>query len=257
MTGFIPIITAGRSGSNHFCDCLGGFNENLSLYEIFQEKETWLPEEQLKYFKKIYERKNDIFKEKINLKKELHNYSHSYPLKFLYDIQASTEREYFSFKIFPHHLRRKHIYGILENCKGLILLKRNPIDMYISLKKAEESGKWSNFDTSKCKIKFDIPKYRQYEKLINEWFMHCSDLAEAYELKVFNINYEDLCLLDFHEQMEFIKNSLNDTFGLKWTLAKNQREERIKQDKSKNYEEKIENFDEFYSFFENQNKTFL
>ena len=129
--------------------------------------------------------------------------------------------------------------------------------MYISLKKAEESSKWSNFDTSKCKIKFDIPKYRQYEKLINEWFMHCSDLAEAYELKVFNINYEDLCLLDFHAQMEFIKNSLNDTFGLKWTLAKNQREERIKQDKSKNYEEKIENFDEFYSFFENQNKTLL
>ena len=57
--------------------------------------------------------------------------------------------------------------------------------------------------------------------------------------------------------MEFIKNSVNDIFGLKWTLAKNLREERIKQDKSKNYEEKIENFEEFYSFFENQNKTFL
>jgi len=80
-------------------------------------------------------------------------------------------------KIFPEHLHPETLKKIIQKFKPhVIFLRRNHLDRYVSLKKANASGKWHKVDSSNLEIEVNAS---ELDKYINEYIKFYTDVKKV------------------------------------------------------------------------------
>jgi len=232
----ITIISAHRHGTNFICNLLeNNFKQMTCYYELFYEY-------------------NDI-----PLVKQLSKLRKDDPLQFFKEIVKKTDTKIICYKIFYDQAHKfsleednelSLVESLFEFSDVVLFLHRNLLDSYISLRKAAELDFWIHKDTTHYKINFDPNDFKEYLFYQSQWFQNTKDSVKNKGIPYLDIHYETFVELDTQQQLEtftsffkeaFSSNSESETlFSIQETIHKSKFE---KQDKNKDYKDKIENFD--------------
>ena len=237
-TKIIMVLTSGRSGSTNLIKNFSNFiNININA-EIFNRDECWC---------------NDYNKDLI-IKKYGENYFKitkdiNYQIEILKYLSENCNEEFFIFKVF---LEQSSIEILQKMIKEnifyhiIILERKNIIDRYISFEKAIELNKWIYNDTTNYKIEFNIQKYESFKNYHKECYS-----------KYFKIVKDNYTYIEYNEtiNLDSIIKKIKSIFP-ELILRNNSNNCLEKQDKSKNYNDKITNYDDVKDFIEEELKTF-
>jgi len=231
----ITIISSQRHGTNFLCSLLkNNFQEITCYYEIYNED-------------------NDI-----PVVKELSKMREEDPLQFFKEIVKKTNTQIVCYKIFydqackfslDNENELSLVEALLQISDVVIFLHRDLLNSYISFKKAVELDSWIYKDTTEYKITFDIDDFKDYVSYQNRWFQDTKELAQEQDIPFLDIHYESLVSIETPEQVEIFTSFFNEVFGSESELLfpiqeTIQKSEFVKQDKNKEYKDKIENFEE-------------
>ena len=94
-------------------------------------------------------------------------------------------------KIFPEHLHIETLEKILKEFKPhVVILRRNHLDRYVSLKKANSTGIWHKSDSSDVQIEIKEPELMHYLNKYNTWYADIKKLIIG--LPVYDIEFGQL-----------------------------------------------------------------
>ena len=162
-------ISLPRTGTNYLCELLHNHHRIESHYEIFHKH-------------KFYARNRQTVVNLINIKhsKTFSNYRdpnlikwiHSNPYELLEILKEISQRNYFSFKIFPGQLNQNLVRETIINDSSIkkILVKRNLLDVYVSRGIALKLERWGHTDTSKIKLEIDFDEFIKWFNWVNQWY---------------------------------------------------------------------------------------
>tara|TARA_Y100000389_G_scaffold134424_1_gene131882 strand:+ start:6972 stop:7658 length:687 start_codon:yes stop_codon:yes gene_type:complete len=133
-----------------------------------------------------------------------------------------------------------------------IIVKRNPIDVYISKEKVKITNKYGYCDTSDITIKFEISEYLRIKKLNKEWFKNLEKTFKKYKINYDIFYYEELCSMGHDNIYKLLFSKLSKFFdGIK-IKEDSLNIAIVKQDNCNNYNKKIENYDNVKDFINNE-----
>lgn len=261
----ISILGIPRTGTNYLCGLLGKFDEINSLYEIYHNKAVFignpiLTQQTIDYINLKYQ-----LKIKNHQDFDFINFVHQNPQEILEIISLHSTYKYLSFKLFPNHLSLHDFHELIisNNQVIKILVKRNLLDVYLSLKFAIMIQNWRDLNTSSLKLDFNsndflnwYAKYQQYydfiERELNKNNFEFSILRYE-EIHRFHTNKEKfIFIFDFLKSigLEISKNNLSISNSELNNLI-------IKQDNRVNALDKVNNPNELISTLQNNQLEFL
>ena len=92
-------------------------------------------------------------------------------------------------KIFPEHLHAESLGRILNQYQPhVIILRRNHLDRYVSLKKANASGKWHKVNSSEIQVELNKEELMHYVNKYNDWYKFVKKAATNCEVIDFNFD---------------------------------------------------------------------
>lgn len=258
----LGLISNPRSGSTYFTTCFTKFTNCKALYEIWHKKgwEHFLGNgdenmELINHFCDIMKCKSTNLDDK---KKNIMKWRDNNKVKFLYIIIDFYKNKYelLAFKIFRSHITDDELHELSKFIDYFHILKRNPIDMFISQEKTtSDITCFENYDTSHIKINFDINKFEIFEKEQTEWInynkknenMTCDDYDEI----ITNSNG------DVGNILVYIQNKILNKIDITGVIDKNYIIDFLKkQDKSKDYKDKIINYKSVENYIKNYIKKY-
>ena len=96
-------------------------------------------------------------------------------------------------KIFPEHLNQETLAKLISTFKpNIIFLRRNHLDRYVSLKKANASGKWHNVDSSDLVIDINDVELSKYMENYLIFYKDLKKLATASGCAILDLEFKDL-----------------------------------------------------------------
>lgn len=240
-------ITIGRTGSNYFFRLLDNYLPFINTYELFHRKCIYALSEDLREYG---EYTGITYKDICDGK--LVNDIHLDPEKlidfFKNKMINSAEKDFFTFKIFPEHLEFNKVENILKRDDvEVVFLKRLPIESYISMLKARESGAWKDSDHTNIKPRIEFNKFVKWYNAKEKWYKNVENILIGCHKHSYTLYYENFTKSDDNENLEYIVSNLlqakinsysKSTIEVKYTMKK--------QDKSKSIKEKVLNWDIFY-----------
>jgi len=155
-------------------------------------------------------------------------------------------------QFFKDYKNNENIFSIINKSNYIIFIKRNFLDIYISLKKVKISNKWGLIDTSDIKIHFDIKEFKTYEKNYKEWFHYIKQKCIELDKPFITIDYDELMVIqNDNDRLQHILSKLKLIINDELTINK-EFNYMTKQDNSEKYEDKIENYEEVKDFISNK-----
>ena len=180
----------------------------------------------------------------LNLVKEIHNKPKS--LIFKVHKHLMKNEEYFMFKVFHDHLKISQLKELLEfRLNKIIILKRRPIDMFISLCKAQKLKKFSYVDTTDLKIKIDTKRFLKYHFTIKKSYELYKKLSLKHKGKINIIDYDEFKGFKEDETYLILKNKLT-SIGINLNPDFNTSSKFFKQEKELLYASKVVNWETFF-----------
>ena len=168
-------------------------------------------------------------------------------LKLIID---SSNKKFIVIKILDYQVPFEQIIKIINiSYKVLFLERKNILDRYISIKKANMIQEWAHVDTTNINIVFNQEDYNKFKKhhiTINDKFK---------ELLIKNKNMTYIKYKNTINPMKILSRINIIIPELKIKNIKNIICLQI-QDKSKSYKKKIKNYEEFKDFIDKEIKTF-
>lgn len=96
-------------------------------------------------------------------------------------------------KIFPEHLHLETLEKIITIFKPhILILRRNHLDRYVSLKKANASGRWHKVNSSDVEIEINDSELQNYIKNYINWYSRVKQSAIANNCKIMDIEFDQL-----------------------------------------------------------------
>ena len=96
-------------------------------------------------------------------------------------------------KIFPEHLKIETLQKIISTFQPHILfLRRNHLDRYVSLKKANTSGKWHAVDSSNTQIEVVEHELNKYIANYVDWYSTLKKSAVSNKCQIMDIDFAQL-----------------------------------------------------------------
>lgn len=247
-TKIFIFIAIGRTGSNYLFSLLDNCLPFFNSYELFNNECIYALNKDLYEYMKY---SNNNYKDICD--KQLVDDVHASP-ELLIDffknkIDKSEQESFFSFKIFPEHLKFDKVKKILlRDDVKVFFLKRSPIDSYISELKARKSGKWKNHNHTNIKFNLYFNQYQEWYITREKWYKDIKNILTEYNKDVSTLYYENFTKYNDHKNLNHILSNLFkndiDTYNLNNISIKNTMK---KQDQNTKAEERVENWDEFYS----------
>ncbi len=255
-TRVVPIIAARRTGSNYFCGLIDrAFVDVHASYEIFHADKSYIyskakPQKTIEVMGHFSIAPDDPDREK-----KLVEIAHSNPSEYVRVLSAYCEQQVLAFKIFQSHLKRRQVAEVIDCADLVIFLKREFVDVYISMKKSQlmdqikgSQVKRTNLDTSNVKIVFDPEEYEQKKANYDNWYASVQSIVSARGTPSATFVYEDLHGMTRSAQQVLLQDAFADYLGLRLPVEKFPIEDHRRQDTSSSYEEKVENYDLFASY---------
>jgi hypothetical protein len=96
-------------------------------------------------------------------------------------------------KIFPEHLHLDSLQKVIVKFHPhILILRRNHLDRYISLRKAHASGKWHEANSSDIQIEVNDDELNKYITKYIDWYTKVKQAAEANGCQILDIEFKDL-----------------------------------------------------------------
>jgi len=96
-------------------------------------------------------------------------------------------------KIFPEHLKQETLERVIKEFKPHILfLRRNHLDRYVSLKKANATGKWHKVDSSSIEIEVNETELAKYIESYNLFYKQVAAVAQTTGCRILDLEFKDL-----------------------------------------------------------------
>ncbi len=238
----ILLLSMARCGTNYLTSLMHRFKNMNANAEVFHKHNIHCNAEILKRLKQNF---ND---------EKLRDLIDNDPVNYLKKIKDVVEEDYIFFKMFDAHFDRvindNNIKNFFEEISLVVIVNRNPLDIFISKKKADKIKKWSQVDTSNVKIDFDVNEYQSFLKRKQSWFEEINRIVNEYNIPYIKLDYETLLKKSDSDNIKyfankFCRNKMNlSSYSLPVDTIKH-----FKQDKSKNLCEKIENYDSVKKYF--------
>lgn len=246
MKYLITILATARSGSNYLCDLLGNtFSSVNSNGELFCYNDfCFINAKYLKTMQNVYKCEGDLIK-----------YADKDPMLFLNNLMNISQEPIISHKLFESQVELNIVFKIIDKSEFLIIMKRNPIDMYISYKKASEMEQknmyddpWCNVDTTNYKIIFNITEFEEREHSLKSWYEKIFNYISKMQKKYCLLDYDDFHKLNLFEQQLLIKKNISEVIPSDLLNINTNITTIKKQDRSVNYKDKIINYDEVSNY---------
>lgn len=245
----ICLISIHRTGSTYMLDLLNGHNQIVAHGEIFNPYQVYIRDFQ-KFLPKLSNHYN------LNIKRRgshhLINLIHRDPINFINFLSDVDANKQIIFKLSHDHLKWKQVMeSIVHNVNIYkVFLLRNPIDAYISLKKARNLNKFKMEDTTDFKISLDVQDFLNFYTNRKLWFQQIEkELLKSHQNYII-FQYEDLISIQKSEGdrgvLSYILNRMQNIFGIDFQEPqKNVHTNLVKQDRSKIRSEKVNNYEDF------------
>lgn len=149
-----------------------------------------------------------------------------------------------------HHIKNKTIQFrniISKPNTKIIILKRNLLDVYVSLKKANETKKWGWVDTTNIKININPEEYMKWYSETNELYDNLITNLISLNKSFITVNYEELNMIntDLNKVKLILSKLYANEINLRLSYSKFQSTNfLIKQDRNLKHKDKIENYNE-------------
>ncbi|NHI17470.1 hypothetical protein [Microbacterium excoecariae] len=175
----IVLLSAPRSGTNFFCECLVDLPEIMGLYEIFNRGGVYGADRgnQLAILSEVsgVEASAASDPELVALFRE-------HPLEALRALRETAERvgqSVVSYKIFPNQLSDEALERILADDHRIpLILVRSRLDVFVSYEKARQSKTWKNADTSAMRPTIDVDEFVEWARGNDAWFTSLADTLD-------------------------------------------------------------------------------
>ena len=208
---FISILALPRSGTNYLCGLMRRFQEIDSLYEIYHHQAVYVGNKNLSdriiNYINYHHRLNIIN----NSDQILIDFVHQNPQEILKIISLQSSSEYISFKIFPNHLSPESFSSaIMQNSQiKKILVKRNLLNIYFSLKFAEITAVWRDQNTSNLKLDFDEDDFINWYADHQKYYQFIENECKKNNCQATVLEYEEIhSLQSDREKFIFLFNFL-------------------------------------------------
>jgi hypothetical protein len=181
----ICIIAVPRTGSNHVVKLLQNCAGLHVASEIFQASwHSWVTD----YLPLLKEVSGGevVDKETFAVWKAAH------PRALLDAMSSAREGVPFVFKLFPRHLPAEILREAVFDAPdmGFLVLKRRPIECFISAQKAEAEGKWVGHATTGTKPILRLRAFRIWARRTREWYARVDAETAQRSLPVAHLTYE-------------------------------------------------------------------
>jgi hypothetical protein len=181
----IVILSAPRSGTNYFCECMNAFPEVHGFHELFN------PNAAFGLGRRIAP---DVGKQlglddvEVATDPRLTRIFHDDPLRALRAVTA-VSREMgattISYKIFPRQLPMEKLEQIIDDDhRHVVFMVRRRLDVYISYQKAVATGSYTQTSTAEVKPTIDVEDFLAWARRTDEWYDACFDLVRARGRKI-------------------------------------------------------------------------
>jgi hypothetical protein len=108
-------------------------------------------------------------------------------------IAEKYHKSLFSFKLFPGHLSTTNTLATIGDLRPFIVfISREPIDTFISLKKAREAGGWSGINTSEMRVTLDVDEFLSWHVATQEFLTGAWAAAERFAAGCAQITYREI-----------------------------------------------------------------
>jgi hypothetical protein len=238
----ILLLSMARCGTNYLTSLMHRFKNINANAEIFHKHNIHCNTEILT---KLKQNLND---------KELRDLIDNDPLNYIRKIKDVVDEDYIFFKMFDSHFYRvindDNIKNFLKEISLVLIVDRNPLDIFISKKKADKIKKWSQVDTSSVKIDFEIKEYESFLNRKQTWFDKIDKMIHESNIPTLKLNYETISEKSDSDNIKYFANEFsNNKMNLSFYSLPVDNVKHFKQDKSKNLCEKIENYDSIKKYF--------
>ena len=96
-------------------------------------------------------------------------------------------------KIFPEHLKLETLQKVITTFQPhILILRRNHLDRYVSLKKANASGKWHKVNSSDVQIEINDAELQKYVRDYIDWYTQVKRTAQAGNCQILDIEFKQL-----------------------------------------------------------------
>ena len=106
-------------------------------------------------------------------------------------------------KIFPEHLHLETLEKVIEKYQPhILMLRRNHLDRYVSLKKARASGKWHAVNSSDVQIEINESELNKYVSTYIDWYEKVKTTAIKNNCQIMDIEFNQLHDADVTTQIQ-------------------------------------------------------
>lgn len=112
-------------------------------------------------------------------------------------------------KIFPEHLKLETLKKLIAKYQPhIVILRRNHLDRYVSLKKANASGKWHKVNSSETEIEVSDAELQNYVQNYIDWYTQVKNCAIESNCQIMDIEFKQLHDPETTKKIqEFVANS--------------------------------------------------
>jgi hypothetical protein len=116
----------------------------------------------------------------------------AHPRTFVEAMAAARDGTPFVFKLFPRHLPPDVLRDAIFGAPGIgfIILKRRPIECFISARKALVEGKWVGASTTDTRASLELGAFETWALRTQEWYARVEAETAQRSLAVAHLTYE-------------------------------------------------------------------
>jgi len=238
----VLICAAPRTGTNHLCRVLSGFDRLKVRTEVFARDVAFSMDP------------GDI-RALIDITGCQVPIDPASPTttQLVYDEPSATicalwrtrapEHKALTIKLFGYHLPRGWTKGYLEAGAVPLVVKRRKIDAYASKRKAQHLQQWTHADTTLLQVTADVRDYEYWNARHADWYAH----VESVGIHPFHLDYDRDINVPVPELVDRLTQTLGEAVDLgPWREVRGL----PKQDRNVRVEDKIANWDEFAAALE-------
>ncbi|HWA90900.1 MAG TPA: sulfotransferase [Rhizomicrobium sp.] len=169
------------------------------------------------------------------------------PAATIEGIQEGSREPVLAFKVFPNHLPRPVMRDAFftRDDMAFLLLRRRPIECYISGLKARSAGSFTLIDTTAMKPALDIDDFLEWSERVRRWYGWFQHTLEEEGKPFGTISFErHLDGKTGRQSLELILPMLKDA-GFDMLTMPNEVIEGERQDQEARYQDRVANWDAF------------
>ncbi len=239
------ILSAPRSGTNYFCECMNAFPEVFGFAELFNPNATFglgrriVPEVGSRLGLDDVEVATDRRLTTIFRERPLD------ALRAVSDVSRDKGASVFSYKVFPGQLPLDTLGRLLDDDhRHVIFMVRRRLDVYISYQKAVLVGSYTQTDTKEVTPTIDVDAFLTWARRTDDWYNGCFELVREKGKTITIARYKTDINLPKRELLERASRALG-YHGVTVTVPEGQLRRRFKrQDKRSEPFKKIANGEE-------------